>query len=58
LKVVRKLLDKFIFKIPGIDEKGHLCSLYLLQLIDEEDIETAKDFLLKLSERLLNSRPI
>ena len=52
VQVAGKLLDKFLFKVPGLDESGDLCSLYLLQLIDAEDLETAVDFF----KKLLNSK--
>ena len=48
IKVAGKLLDKFLFKVPGLDENGDLCSFYLLQLIDAEDIEEASNFFVKL----------
>ena len=52
IQVAGKLLDKFLFKVPGVDESGDLCSLYLLQLIDAEDLETAVEFF----KKLLNSK--
>ena len=52
IQVAGKLLDKFLFKVPGVDESGDLCSLYLLQLIDAEDLETAVEFF----QKLLNSK--
>ena len=43
-----KLMDKFLFKIPGIDENGDLTTLYLLQLIDGNEIGASADFLKRL----------
>ena len=48
IQVAGKLLDNFLFKVPGLDECGDLSSLYLLQLIDAEDLESAVGFVTKL----------
>lgn len=48
VQVARKLLDKFIYKVPEIDENGDLCSFLLLQLLDVEDLEAASEFFMKL----------
>lgn len=58
VQVAAKLLDKFLFKIPGIDGNGDLCSLYLLQLIDVEDIGAAADFFMKLLKSKEESAPV
>lgn len=43
-----KLLDKFLFKVPGIDEKGDLATLYLLQLAQAGETSQSAAFLKKL----------
>lgn len=61
VQVAGKLLDKFLFNVPGVDDNGELCVLYLLQLIDAEDIEMAADFFMKLlksNEEAVKSRTL
>lgn len=43
-----KLMDKFLFKVPGIDEKGDLVTLYLLQLAQLRETSLSVEFLKKL----------
>jgi hypothetical protein len=43
-----KLIDKFLFKVPGIDEKGDLATLYLLQLTQIGETTQSAEFLEKL----------
>lgn len=43
-----QLLNKFLFKVPKIDEKGELISLYLLQLVQNKEIATGAQFLKKI----------
>lgn len=61
IQVAGKLLDKFLFKVPEIDENGDLCSLILLQLLDFEDLGAASDLfmrLLKSNEEATKSTPV
>ena len=43
-----KLLDTFLFKVPGVDEKGDLATLYLLQTAQAGETGQAAEFLKKL----------
>lgn len=43
-----RLLDKFLFKVPEIDENGDLVTLYLLQLIQNGEISSGIEFVLRL----------
>lgn len=45
LKMATKLIDKFFFKVPGIDPEGDLATLYILHLIGAKSISTCVNFL-------------
>lgn len=53
-----KLLDKFLFKVPEIDENGDLITLYLLQLIQENEIGQSFGFIKRILQEKDSKVPI